>query len=247
MFSIFKSTPTLRQLIPDNYIDIHSHLLYGIDDGAKTLEDTKGIINSMKELGFKQAIATPHTTPLVWDNTKEGIISKHNEFWGIAKEHAELVSLRTASEYLMDESFLNRMEQEKLLCIDKNYVLVEMSYMNPPIQLLDILYELRKQGYQIVLAHPERYNFYHNNTDMYQKLKKAGCLFQMNLLSVTGYYGAHVLQAANFLLKENLIDFTGSDIHHNRHIAGFDAKVKVRDVKNFEKAIANNIIFENKL
>ncbi|MHC5354592.1 tyrosine-protein phosphatase [Myroides sp. LJL115] len=246
MFSLFKSKPALKELIPNNYIDIHSHLLFGIDDGAKSLQDTKDIITSMKNLGFEQAIATPHTTPLVWDNTKEQILNKHQEVCDLLQEHSQSVKLRVASEYLMDESFLQRMQQEKLLCIHDNYVLVEMSYMNPPIQLLDILYELNKQGYQIVLAHPERYNFYHQNTAMYHRLKKAGCLFQMNLLSVTGYYGSHVLEAANFLLKENLIDFTGSDIHHQKHIASFASKVKIKDIKNFEKALQANSLFRLK-
>ncbi|MHC5202678.1 tyrosine-protein phosphatase [Myroides sp. LJL119] len=246
MFSIFKSKPTLKQLIPEDYIDIHSHLIFGIDDGAKSIDDSKFIINSMKDLGFSQAIATPHTTPLVWENTKQGILQQYDELTSLLKVETDSIKLRVASEYLMDESFLRRLEQEELLTLDKNYVLVEMSYMNPPIGLMDILYQLKAKGYQIVLAHPERYNFYHNNTQMYQKLKNAGCLFQMNLLSTTGYYGNHVLEAANFLLKENMIDFTGSDIHHKRHIAGFDAKVAVKNIKNFEQALVNNSLFKQK-
>lgn len=243
MFSIFKSKPNLKELIPQGYVDIHSHLIYGIDDGAKTIEDSKFIIESMKDLGFSQAIATPHTTPLVWDNTKEGIISQYQQLSSLLASHADSLKLRVASEYLMDESFLQRLNQEELLTLQDNYVLVEMSYINPPIGLMDILYELKSKGYQPVLAHPERYNFYHNNTQMYQRLKKAGCLFQMNLLSTTGYYGSHVLEAANYLLKENMIDFTGSDIHHKRHLDAFGSKVSVKNIKNLEQALSNNSLF----
>lgn len=244
MFSFFKSKPVLKDLIPNNFVDIHSHLMFGIDDGAQTQEDTKTIISAMKSLGFDQAITTPHTTPLVWDNTKEGILAKYDEVKTVLASEAESLKLRVASEYMMDESFLKRIETEKLLTLKDYYVLVEMSYVNPPIQLMDILFHLKSNGYNIVLAHPERYNFYHGNLEMYKKLKKSGCQFQMNLLSTTGYYGGHVLEAANYLLNNDMIDFVGSDIHHTKHIRGFESKVQVKEVKNLEKAIANNIFFK---
>ena len=244
MFSFFKQKPVLKDLIPNNYVDIHSHLLFGIDDGAQTKEDTQMIISSMKKIGFSKAIATPHTTPFVWDNTKEGILAKYAEVKEVLPQEAASLELRVASEYMMDDSFLQRLHREKLLTLKDNYVLVEMSYINPPIQLFDILFELKSNGYEIVLAHPERYNFYHHQTNMYKKLKRAGCHFQMNLLSTVGYYGGHVLEAANFLLREQLIDFVGSDIHHSKHIAGFDSKLKIKEVKVLEEAIEKNIFFE---
>ncbi|MBB1139228.1 tyrosine-protein phosphatase [Myroides sp. WP-1] len=240
MFSFFKSKPILKDLIPDDYVDIHSHLIYGIDDGAQTIDDTRMIITSMRDLGFKQAIATPHTTPLVWENTREGILNQYQKVQEELPKESSDISLRVASEYMMDETLLPHIENKDLLTLKNDYVLVEMSYMNPPIQLMDILFQLKSSGYDIVLAHPERYNFYHQNTAMYKKLKKAGCYFQMNLLSVTGYYGKHVLEAANFLLSNGLIDFVGSDIHHAKHVRGFDAKVEVKGVEFFTQAITNN-------
>jgi len=240
MFSFFKSKPILKDLIPEGFVDIHSHLIYGIDDGAKTIEDTKHIISSMQSFGFDQAIATPHTTPLVWENTREGILAQYHNVQEQLPQESKAINLSVASEYLMDESLLPRIENKELLTLKNNYVLVEMSYMNPPIQLMDILFQLKSNGYDIVLAHPERYNFYHQNTAMYKKLKKAGCHFQMNLLSVTGYYGKHVLEAANYLLQNGLIDFVGSDIHHENHIKGFDAKVEVKGIEFFTQAITNN-------
>jgi tyrosine-protein phosphatase YwqE len=194
-------------------------------------------------LGFEQAITTPHTTPLVWDNSKEQILAKYEEVKSVLSVETDALNLRVASEYLMDESFLHRLESENLLTLKDNYVLVEMSYMNPPVQLYDILFQLKSRGYDIVLAHPERYNFYHQNEEAYKKLKRAGCKFQMNLLSVTGYYGNHVLEAANHLLGSDMIDFVGSDIHHVRHIKAFENKVQIKNVQNFEKAIQNNQFF----
>lgn len=244
MFSLFKSKPLLKEFVQNGFVDIHSHVLCGIDDGAETLENTKNILEAMSQMGFTQAIATPHTIALVWENTKETIVAKHKEVVESLPSETERLKLRVASEYLMDDTFMKRIESEELLTLKDKYVLVEMSYMNPPIQLFEILFALKSNGYNIVLAHPERYNFYHQDKDMYKKLKKAGCLFQINLLSTTGYYGQHVLDAANYLLSHGLIDFTGSDIHHDRHLKGFESKVQIKDHKAFQQAINNNIEFK---
>lgn len=240
MFSIFKSKPILKDLIPEGFIDIHSHVLYGLDDGAKSLEDTVYLIQSMKDFGFSKIITTPHTTPLVWENTRDGILSKLTDVHSEIPDLAKSVSLHAASEYLMDESFFNRLDDEKLLTLKDNLVLVEMSYINSPIRLYDILFKLISEGYQPILAHPERYNFYANDFDSFTKLKKAGCLFQLNLLSVTGYYGGGIAYVADYLLKNNMYDFAGSDIHHDNHIRGFSNKLKVKNVKAFEKLVENN-------
>lgn len=243
MFSIFKSKPKLKELIPSDYVDIHSHLLPGIDDGAKNNEDSRFILTEMKKLGFKKAITTPHTIKNVWDNSKEDIENTYTKLKADLPQETDNLQLGVASEYFMDENFLAQFKAETLLTLKDNYVLVEMSYLNPPMQLLEILFELQLKGYQPVLAHPERYNFYHNNFKMYEELKKAGCLFQMNLLSSVGYYGKEVSIAADTLLGKNMIDFVGSDIHHVNHIKSFENKIIIKNKDTFEKAINANIFF----
>lgn len=242
MFGFFKKKKKLKEVIPSDFVDIHSHILYGLDDGAKTLADTKGLIADLKAFGFTQFITTPHTTPLVWENTKDGILSRYQE----VKEELNINTeqLRVASEYLMDDSFFKRLETEKLLTLKDNYVLVEMSYINPPIQLYQILMQLVSLGYQPVLAHPERYNFYKNDYDSFKKLKNAGCLFQMNLLSSTGYYGSGITEVADYLLKEKMYDFVGSDVHHQKHIQSFESEIKFKNVEEFERVIAKNNFFK---
>ena len=241
MFGFFKKKIKLKELIPNKFVDIHSHILYGLDDGAKSLKDTQYLIKELESFGFDQFIATPHTTPLVWENTYEGICTQYN----IIKQELNVNDnkLRVASEYLMDESFFKRLESEKLLTLKDNYVLVEMSYINPPIQLYEILLALQSKGYQPVLAHPERYNFYKNDYGSFKRLKQAGCLFQMNLLSSTGYYGSGIAEVADYLLKENMYDFVGSDVHHDRHIKAFNDDVKIKNIKELESVIQNNDFF----
>ena len=240
MFSFMKSKPILKDLIPDGYIDIHSHVLFGIDDGAQSPEDSQFLMQSMIDMGFSKCITTPHTTHCVWDNTTEIIQKRYTELQEIAPELTAKLDLKAASEYMMDHNFLNRVQTEPLLTLKDKYVLVEMSYLNPPIQLMDILYEIKLAGYIPVLAHPERYLYYHNDLSRYDKLKKSGCLFQLNLLATVGYYGENVTKIAEQLLKKGKYDFTGSDIHHAKHIAAFDQKIKIKSETTLKELMINN-------
>jgi tyrosine-protein phosphatase YwqE len=98
-------------------------------------------------------------------------------------------------------------------------------------------------GYIPVLAHPERYFFYHHNFEEYLKLKRAGCRFQLNLLSVVGYYSDGIAVIAEKLLQKGMYDFVGTDLHHDNHVAAFDQKVKLKDLAPLKEAIANNQFF----
>jgi len=240
-----KPKPALKDLIPDNYIDIHSHIIFGVDDGANTFEDSLFLTNSFIELGIKDIITTPHTIQYVWENTKETIVEKHAETQKILTENNITIPFRVASEYLMDDFFVKTFKSEKLLTLKDNYVLVEMSYLNAPIQLYDILFELQIAGYIPILAHPERYQFYHENFSEYSKLKKAGCLFQLNLLSAVGYYGENVFKTAKKLLEQGMIDFVGTDAHHSNHIQAFNSKVIIKDLVPLKDAFYGNTIFKD--
>ncbi|MGX7668093.1 tyrosine-protein phosphatase [Flavobacterium pedocola] len=244
MFSIFKSKPLLKELIPNDYVDIHSHILFGIDDGAKTIEDSNYLMQSMLNLGFSKIITTPHTIEHVWDNTRESILQKYEDVKRLSPELTAKLELRTASEYMINENFTRLYQSGSLLTLKDNYVLVEISYLNPPLQLLDTLFQLQLAGYTPVLAHPERYAYYHKNFSEYKKLKKAGCLFQLNLLSTMGYYGPEVAEIAKKLLKKGMIDFTGSDIHHKNHIEAFSKKIKIKDPLPLIEAMKNNSTFK---
>ena len=244
MFTLFKSKPTLKDLIPDNHIDIHSHLLPGIDDGARTFEDTLRLTQALQNFGVSQFITTPHIIQSIWENTHEQIISNKTTTVLELEKNQIAVPFRAAAEYLMDDRFVSLFEAGDLLTLKDNYVLVEMSYINAPFQLYSILFDLQVAGYIPVLAHPERYLFYHKNFSEYEKLKRVGCLFQLNLLSVVGYYGDEIAKIAERLLKKGLFDYVGSDVHHDKHIAAFDQKVNLKDLSPLKEAIANNQFFK---
>jgi protein-tyrosine phosphatase len=243
LFLFFKNRPVLKDLIPSNHVDIHSHLLPGIDDGAHTFEQTLELVRALQGFGVSQFVTTPHIMYQVWDNTKESILSLKGQTIFELKENEIRVPFRAASEYLMDNQFVKLFQTGELLTLKDNYVLVEMSYMNAPMQLYNILFDLQVAGYVPVLAHPERYAFYHNNFDEYVKLKQVGCLFQLNLLAVVGYYGESIAKIAEQLLQKGMYDFVGSDVHHSKHIASFEERVKLKEVTALKEVISNNQFF----
>jgi len=244
MLSFLKPKPRLKELLSDSYIDIHSHLLPGIDDGAKNISDTIKLAKAFEEIGFSQFVTTPHIKNHFWDNSAETILAEQKQTAITLEENNIKIPFRAAAEYFMDDWFENHFKTEKLLTIKDNYVLVEISYINPPAQLHKILFDLRVAGYTPILAHPERYLYYHKNFNEYEKLKKSGCLFQLNLLATTGYYGNEVTKITEELLKKGMYNFVGSDVHHRTHIKSFDQKIKVNSISALKEVIKNNTFFK---
>lgn len=244
MLSFLKPKPYLKDLITGDYVDIHSHLLPGIDDGAKTISDTIRLAKAFETIGISQFITTPHISHYIWDNSPQAILANHTNTTALLSENNIKKPFLAAAEYFMDDWFEKHFKTEKLLPLKDNYVLVEMSYMNAPVQLYKILFDLQVAGYIPVLAHPERYLFYHKNFNEYEKLKKAGCLFQLNLLAVVGYYGGEITKISEQLLKRGMYDFVGSDVHHGNHIAAFEQKIKIDSLTSLKEVISNNQFFK---
>ena len=231
----------LINFFPKGFVDIHSHLLPGIDDGAKDLDRSIELILKMHSYGIKKIITTPHVLGDVYQNSSSTIKEKLKEVKDeLIKRDIKDISIEAAAEYMMDEQFSELLENDDILTLKDNFVLVEMSYFSAPLNVYDILFQIQLKGYKPILAHPERYNFYHNDLNHYHKLKKAGCLFQLNLLSLTEQYGKGVQKISQKLLKENLYDFVGTDTHHHNHLALLK---KIGTKKNLEKIshlLANN-------
>jgi len=243
MFFNFKSKPTLKDLVPKGYVDIHSHLLFGLDDGAKTIDDSISFLNQLKNLGFSKIITTPHIMEGLYPNNSKTILSRLSEVQEALNLNNIEISLQAAAEYMMDHFFYENIKNEQLMTLKDNWILVEMSYLNPPVQLYEIIYELQVKGYRPILAHPERYLFYFKNLSEYDKLKSSGLHFQLNLLSLVGYYGPEAQKISEILLLKGMIDFTGSDIHHQFHINSFGKKINLKETYLLEAAFEKNKIF----
>jgi tyrosine-protein phosphatase YwqE len=136
------------------------------------------------------------------------------------KDEGINIELKAAAEYFIDEYFEAQLHNKApLLTISGNKVLVEFSMVTAPMDLQQVLFEMQIQAYQPVIAHPERYSYLLNRKELFDELREAGCLFQANLLSFTGYYGKPVLELAEYLAKKGYYDLAGTDLHHERHLS----------------------------
>ena len=244
MFFTRKKRIPISDLFAEDFVDIHSHLLPGIDDGAKNLEDSISLIKTMRSYGIKNFVTTPHVLGDVYPNSSETIQSKCQELQEALKTQGlENVSIRAAAEYMLDEQFSLRLQAGDILSIKDAYVLVEMSYFSAPINLYDLLFEIQLKGYKPVLAHPERYNFYHHDFQNYYKLKNAGCLFQLNFLSLTEQYGKQVQKISHKMLQLGMYDFVGTDTHHARHLDLLASLATEKNQKNLAPLMNNNAKF----
>jgi protein-tyrosine phosphatase len=220
MFSIFQKKEYLIDHL-GGITDIHNHILPGIDDGAKNNEESISLLKMFKELGIEKFICTPHIMNDFYPNNKKSICTALEDLNSNLTSNPGLknTQIKAAAEYMMDQAFLDLLENEELLVLKDKMVLVEMSYFQAPINLNEILFKLRTRGYKPVLAHPERYSFFHTkDLSKYQDLKYRGCLFQLNSLSLTPHYGQHIQKVAHKLLQNGMIDFIGSDAHREQHI-----------------------------
>lgn len=200
--------------------DIHSHVLPGIDDGSPDIDTSVRLIRGLHDLGIRKIIATPHVISDLYRNTPQTISQALNLLKPVLEQEGLNIEIHTAAEYMMDDFFVKKLRSgEKLMTLRDWTVLTEQSYATPTTNLNEICFELITAGYQPVLAHPERYMFYHNDFSIYGRLKDQGFLLQVNMLSLTGYYGKPVAKAARFLFDHDLVDFVGTDLHHDRHLA----------------------------
>ncbi|MEO5996815.1 MAG: CpsB/CapC family capsule biosynthesis tyrosine phosphatase [Chitinophagaceae bacterium] len=218
MFEFFKKKKVLANFSGIS-TDMHSHLLPGIDDGSPDVETSIALIRGLMELGYKKFTTTPHIMWDIYQNTHETINAAHTVLKNALKKEKIKVNIRAAAEYFLDDHFDQLLEDKTpLLTIHNNLVLVEFSFVNSPFDLKEKLFKLQMSGYQPVLAHPERYLYFRDNKEFYNTLKNAGCLFQLNLLSLSNYYGKASTELAHYLIKKEYIDLLGTDLHHERHL-----------------------------
>ncbi len=219
MFSFFKKKLDTNLNLSFLGVDMHSHLLPDLDDGLQTMEQTIEFAKAMQELGYKKLICTPHILPGVHDNTPEIILARLQEVRTAFKENDIDMPIEAAAEYMVGPEFHEAiLNDEKLLSFGNNYILIEMSYAAPSQNIAKVIFDLKIKGYRPILAHPERYNYYLGNNEVYEDFIGRGCLLQINLLSLTGFYGKPVQKAAEYLVKNKMVSFIGTDMHHMGHL-----------------------------
>ncbi|RDB07867.1 histidinol phosphatase [Runella aurantiaca] len=196
--------------------DMHSHLLPGIDDGSPDMPTTLHYLTELEALGYQKVITTPHVMRELYPNKPNNIKAL------AARVNEEItaaglkIKLEASAEYMLDDGFDTLLENDQLIPIANRYVLVEMSYVAPTLNYENTIFKIQAQGLIPILAHPERYNYLSMND--FERIKSLGCLLQVNLLSLVGYYGKHTQAMGQQLVQNKQASFLGTDLHHSRHL-----------------------------
>lgn len=227
--------------------EVHCHILPGLDDGSPDVETSVMLVRQMQEMGIRRIITTTHVTESTFENTPETIRNAYNTLRTALDEAGVDIEIFPSAEYRMDEFFLNQVNNNTLLPFPENYLLIENSFFQPFWEIKELVFDLQLKGYTPILAHPERYMYYHKTPQIYQELHDQGCLFQVNFLSLAGYYHPEVKNMGWRLLEKGMVDFIGSDIHHHKHTDFMKHYLATKEYKKLsEKASAihnNKIVF----
>lgn len=217
-------------------LDMHSHLIPGVDDGAKDAEDSLKLITGLKELGFVRIYTTPHTLKDIHPNTTTTL---QEAFLLLNGKLPEGIEMNLSSEYYLDEQFQEQVNSGTLLPLPGNRLLIEFSQIARPHDLEEQIFELGIKGYQLILAHPERYLFFHKQFAYFSRLKEMGIELQVNALSLTDYYGKSIRSTAEKLIEQDLVDFIGTDIHNVKHL---EALKQVPESKHFARLLDSGLL-----
>ena len=193
----------------DEWTDRHSHILPGVDDGIQTVKESLAILSMYEQMGVKKVWLTPH---IMEDcpNTPDKLKARFKE---LKSAYQGNIKLALSAENMMDGLFVKRLEQGILMPYGDNQeeLLIETSYVQPPMRMEGILRDMQKAGFTPVLAHPERYLYM--DAEKYENIKEMGVKFQLNVTSLIGAYGNQVKERAEYLLNEGYYNYSGSDAH----------------------------------
>jgi tyrosine-protein phosphatase YwqE len=201
-------------------VDLHSHLIPGIDDGSPDLESTMSLLERFKEFGYRKVVTSPHVMADGYKNTPEIILG------GLEKVREEIqrvgldMEIDAAAEYYLDHELENLVKAKNVLTFggDNKYVLFELPFIGEPSVLLQVIFGMQTNGYKPVLAHPERYQFWHNSYERLEDLKDRGVLLQLNMIALSGAYGPGAKKIAERMIDDGFYEFIGSDCHNMNHI-----------------------------
>lgn len=249
MFNIFKKKPQERPALFFK-TDMHCHLVPGIDDGQKTAEGGAELVAKEKSWGIERIICTPHITQDTFENTPQTIGPAFQALKKAVENLGIDISLEYSAEHRLDNFFSGQLEKGAITPMPNNFLLVENSFVQEAWNLDRTLFDLALKGFRPILAHPERYSYYYDKPQRYEQLHTAGTLFQINLLSLAGYYGKSEKKTAEWLIEKGFADFVGTDMHNMRHCEAIEAYIGSKDYYRHAKALKsrlfNDKVFEVK-
>ena len=198
-------------------IDLHCHILPGIDDGSKNMEMSLRMAQMYIENGYERVVSTSHYFGEGKGSKYEDLIHAKAELEDRLDREGMDLKIYLGNELYLSPDILDNLQSGRALALgDSRYVLIEMPANEVPEYAEDILYEIQLKGYIPIIAHPERNAAIVRNPNILYSLVEKGSMAQLNLHSLTGMYGKDVMNTAILLLKNNLVNFVATDSHSDK-------------------------------
>ncbi len=228
-------------------IDIHSHLIYGVDDGSKDIETSISILDSLSKNGITDIILTPHyITDTNYISPKTDNIFKLLELKREIKKQGININIYLGNEIYIDPNILDLIKNNKMCSLNNSaYILVELPMSGNYPDYQDILSDLLRIGFKVVLAHPERYATFQKDFNKVLEMVDMGVLLQCNIDSILGYYGKEAKKTMKLILKNKLVSFVGTDIHSIKNDYSYIDKAKNKFKKYLTEEEINKVFIEN--
>lgn len=239
MFNFFSKPRPRQDLFFET--DIHCHVLPGIDDGSPDVATSVELIERMQSWGIKRIIASPHITFQTFENDESTISAAQAALQQALNERGNNIELSHSAENRIDDMLLKNIENDTVITLPDKRVLIENSFMLEPWNLDTLLFDLQVKGFRPILVHPERYPYYYRHKERYEQLHNAGAAFQINLLSLAGYYGKAERQIADYLIEKGLVDYVGTDLHRRAHADSIEEYLSSKDYLKHREALEGKI------
>lgn len=241
MFNFFNRKKQEDVKLP-YHTDVHSHILPGVDHGSQSVEQSLEMLQAELDMGIDRVMCTSHVTAETFENTIESLTEAGNTLKAAVEAAGLPVEIHASAEYRLDEYWNQEYAAGHVLPMPGNYVLVENSFIQELIEIDDMMFDLQVKGYKPILAHPERYPYYYHRHERYKKLHSGGVKFQVNILSLAGYFGSGAREAAQWLISNNLVDMLGSDMHHMDHAKVIKEYLQSKDWRKVSQKLDGRLI-----
>ncbi len=227
MFNIFSKRRDPQRLFFTT--DIHCHILPGIDDGSPDAATSVELVERMRRWGITRIFASPHVAYGSFPNTPDTIAASLAELKETLAGGNNDIFISNSAENRIDDLLMHNLDNDTILTLPGKRILIENSFMQEPWNLDRLIFDLQVKGYSPILVHPERYSYYYTKKDRYEALHSAGAAFQINLLSLAGYYGRDEKRFAEYLIDRGLVDYIGTDLHRHAHADSIDRYLASKD------------------
>lgn len=247
MFNLFRRKPKEPAKLFYS-TDVHSHILPGVDHGSQNVEESLEMLRAELDMGITRVMCTSHVTADTFENTPESITAAWETLKEAIAQEKLPVEIFPSAEYRIDEYWSKEYAAGHVLPLPGNYLLLENSFVQELIEIDELMFDVQVKGYHPILAHPERYRYYHFHRERYEKLHKSNVKFQVNLLSLAGYFGKGAKVNAIWLIEKGLCDMFGSDMHNMEHAYVINDYISSREWRklvekyNLERRIKNDLV-----